>query len=52
MDLATLLPEALAHKAPVIIDVPVRNLVLPRAKFLTHLPKVPWTQPQEGMIAS
>ena len=49
---ATLLPDALAHKAPVIIDVPVRNLDLPRAKFLTHLPKVPWTQPQEGIIAS
>ena len=35
-----------------IIDVPVRNLDLPRAKFLTHLPKIPWTQPQEGIIAS
>ena len=51
-DLATLLPEPLEHQAPVINDVPVRNLVLPRAKFSTHLPKVPWTQPQEGMIAS
>ena len=45
LDLATLLPEALKRQAPVIIDVPVRNLELPRAKFLTHLPKVPWTQP-------
>ena len=52
LDLATLLPEALKRKAPVIIDVPVRNLELPRAKFLPHLPKVPWTQPQEGLIAS
>ena len=52
LDLATLLPEALERQAPVIIDVPVRNLELPRAKFLTHLPKVPWTQPQEGIIAS
>ena len=52
LDLATLLPEALARQAPVVIDVPVRNLVLPRAQFLTHLPKVPWTHPQEGMIAS
>ena len=52
LDLATLLPEALAHQAPVIIDVPVRNLVLPRAKFLTNLPKVAWTQPQDGIIAS
>ena len=52
LDLATLLPEALERQAPVIIDVPVRNLELPRAKFLTHLPKVQWTQPQEGIIAS
>ena len=51
LDLATLLPEALERHAPVIIDVPVRNLELPRAKFLTHLPKVLWTQPQEGIIA-
>ena len=52
LDLATLLPEALERQAPVIIDVPVRNLDLPRAKFLTPLPKIPWTQPQEDMIAS
>ncbi len=42
LDLAALLPETLARQAPVIIDVPVRNLELPRAKFLTPLPKVPW----------
>ena len=38
-DLATLLPEALERKAPVVIDVPVGQLALPRAKFMTHLPR-------------
>ena len=51
-DLATLLPEALALNAPVVIDVPVGHLDLPRSKFMTHLPRVAWTQPQQGMIAS
>ena len=52
MDLGALLPLALAREAPVVIDVPVAHLDLPRAKLQAHLPSVPWTQPQEGMISS
>lgn len=52
MDLETLLPTALAHDAPVIIDVPVRHMTLPRAKLQAHLPSIAWTQPQEGLIPS
>ena len=51
-DLATLLPMALEREAPVIIDVPITHLDMPRAKFMAHLPAVPWTQPQEGLITS
>ena len=51
-DLATLLPMALEREAPVIIDVPIMHLDMPRAKFMAHLPAVPWTQPQEGLIIS
>ena len=52
MQLETLLPLALARQAPVVIDVPVGNMPLPRAKLLEHLPSVPWVVPQEGLIES
>ncbi len=52
MDLERLLPRALESPKPVVIDVPVGHLPLPRAKIQAHLPSVPWTQPQEGMITS
>lgn len=52
MDLATLLPLALDCQAPVIIDVPVGDMPLPRAKLQAHLPSVPWVVPQEGLIES
>ena len=52
MDLGELLPIALEREAPVIIDVPVGHLPLPRAKQHTHLSSIPWTQPQEGLISS
>ncbi len=52
MDLSTLLPLALDCQAPVIIDVPVGNMPLPRAKLQAHLPSVPWVVPQEGLIDS
>ena len=52
MDLGKLLPLALEREAPVIIDVPVGHLPLPRAKQNAHLSSVPWTQPQEGLISS
>lgn len=51
-DLETLLPLALNSDAPVIIDVPVEHMTLPRAKLQAHLPSVPWTQPQDGLISS
>ena len=52
MDLGELLPPALEREAPVIIDVPVGHLPLPRAKQHAHLSSIPWTQPQEGLISS
>ena len=52
MELETLLPLALDREAPVIVDVPVRHMALPRAKLLLHMPSVPWTQPQDGLIPS
>ena len=52
MDLERLLPLALESRTPVVIDVPVGHLRLPRAKLQAHLPSVPWTQPQEGLISS
>ena len=52
MDLQRLLPLALESQAPVVIDVPVRDMQLPRAKLQSHLPSIPWTQPQEGLISS
>ena len=52
MDLERLLPIALETKAPVIIDVPVGHIPLPRAKQHAHLASVPWAVPQEGLIGS
>ena len=51
-DLATLLPQALERQAPVLIDVPIGDLDLPRAKQHAHIGALPWTQPQEGLIQS
>ena len=51
-ELATLLPEALARNAPVLIDVPFEGMSLPRAKMLTGLANAAWTRPQEGLIDS
>lgn len=52
LELGTLLPRALECQAPVIIDVPVKDMPLPRAKLQAHLPSVPWVVPQEGLIDS
>lgn len=52
LELGTLLSRALECEAPVIIDVPVKNMPLPRAKLQAHLPTVPWVVPQEGLIES
>ena len=51
-ELETLIPIALDREAPVVIDVPVGHVQLPRPKLLEHVPKMPWTLPQEGLIPS
>ena len=51
MDLETLIPDALARQAPVVIDVPIGHIPLPRAKLIQHVSKLPWTVPQEGLIS-
>ena len=49
-ELETLLPEALSRNAPVVIDVPVTDLSLPRAKMFRGQMQPPWTMPQEGLL--
>ena len=51
-ELEALIPIALDREAPVVIDVPVGPVELPRPKLLEHVPKMPWTLPQEGLIPS
>ena len=51
-DLETLLPEALSRNAPVVIDVPLTDLSLPRAKMFRGQMQPPWTMPQEGLLDS
>ena len=51
-ELATLLPEALAQEAPVLIDVPMDGASLPRAKFLANFQSAPWIRPQEGLLGA
>ena len=52
MELEKLLPRALECEAPVVIDVPVGDLPLPRSEFMAALPSLPWVRPQEGLIGS
>ena len=52
MDLGTLLPVALECEGPVVIDVPIAGMELPRPKMIAHIATVPWTLPQEGLITS
>ncbi|MCY4576474.1 MAG: thiamine pyrophosphate-binding protein [Chloroflexi bacterium] len=49
-DLETLLLEALSLNAPVVIDVPLTDLSLPRAKMFRGQMQPPWTMPQEGLL--
>ena len=51
MDLETLIPTALEQRAPVVIDVPIGHIPLTRPKQIEHVPKLPWTHPQEGLIS-
>ena len=52
MELETLIPQALARQAPVVIDVPFGDMPIPRAPQFAPLYNLPWTQPQEGLIES
>lgn len=50
MDLQKLIPKALELEVPVIIDVPIAHVQLPRPKLIRHLYSSPWTMPQDGLI--
>ena len=52
MDLETLIPLALERRRPVIIDVPLGEMPIPRAPQLAPFYSLPWTMPQEGLIES
>jgi len=45
-DLSSLIPRALAHPSPVIIDVPVQSMPLPRPRALQHVPSLSWAVPE------
>ena len=45
-DLGRLIPLALEHPDPVVIDVPIKAMPLPRPKALQHVPSLSWTVPQ------
>ena len=51
-ELETLIPLALELQAPVIIDVPFREMPIPRAPQFVPFYSLPWTMPQEGLIQS
>ena len=52
MDLERLIPLALETRSPVVIDVPIGEMPIPRAPQLAPFYKLPWTMPQEGLIQS
>ena len=52
LELETLVPQALALEAPVLIDVPFGEMPIPRAPQISFVYNLPWTQPQEGLITS
>ena len=52
LELETLIPEALERQAPVIIDVPMGDIPMPRAPQIAPVYSLPWTMPQEGLIPS
>ncbi len=51
-ELETLIPQALERQAPVVIDVPFGEMPIPRAPQFAPFYRLPWTQPQEGLISS
>ncbi len=52
MELETLIPQALDIEAPVVIEVHIGDLTMPRAPQFAPIYKLPWTMPQEGLIQS
>ena len=50
LELENLIPEALRMGAPVVIDVPVGDIPMPRAPQMAPFYSLPWTMPQEGLI--
>ena len=52
MELEELIPVALERQAPVVIDVPLGEMQIPRAPQFAPFYNLPWTQPQEGLISS
>ena len=52
MDLETLVPIALEQQQPVVIDVPIGHIPLPRPKQIEHVPKLPWAHPQDGLLST
>ena len=52
LELESLIPQALACGAPVLIDVPFGDMPIPRAPQFAPLYNLPWTRPQEGLIQS
>ena len=52
MELERLIPIALERQSPVIIDVPFREMPIPRAPQFAPFYRLPWTMPQEGLIES
>ena len=49
-ELGTLIPHALDLDAPVVIDVPVQHVRMPRAPQFAFTTKLPWATPQEGLL--
>ena len=52
LELGNLIPEALEMGAPVVIDVPMSDIPIPRAPQMVPFYSLPWTMPQEGLIPS
>lgn len=52
MELETLIPRALEHKSPVVIDAPTGDMPIPTAPQVAPLYNLPWTMPQEGLIVT
>jgi len=51
-ELETLIPRALEYEAPVVIDAPTGEMPIPPAPQVAPLYNLPWTMPQEGLIAT